>query len=160
VLAKGTVATAALSSLLTGCGYNYQSNTDLVNIAKQGATSADKLEVIIPYQLKSYSKPNVIESYAKGDAVKSIDGRIVDLYDPKQVAEAMGLTLDGTKDQFLYNITLSSICEKERVVAKTIPVTVATVKEGADLINNLEDRLMSDRARETISRSGDGKRSL
>ena len=128
--------TVALSAFLAGCnnGDNEVLNrVDLVNRINANAVGVSEIEVFFPDKLESRAQ-----------------GKIIDLTDPKQVAEAMGLPLTGEPDQFLYTIIITdghvskSDIQKSGVTKREIPITVATVKEGADIINSVEKLLVKD----------------
>lgn len=125
-LAKATIA----ASTLTGCARNYDASyVDLVNVHNPNAVSTNKIEITFPYAL-----------------VSDPEKKIIDLTNAEQVAEALEIKLDGKPDQLLYTIEVMSKVDpdSDHKITRSIPVTVKTIKEGADIINNAENALISE----------------
>jgi len=100
---------------------------DLVNRINPNAVGVSDIEVRFPEELESKAQ-----------------GKIIDLTDPKQVAEALWITLDGKPDQLLYEIIITDGTANQHTPTRKLPVTVATIQEGADIINNIEKLLVKD----------------
>ena len=116
---------AAAASLLTGCE-DPQHQTDLVNIQNPNATAVSTMTIEWPKEICSTPE------------------KIIDLTDPKQVAKALGIKLDGKPDQLLYTIKLGN-GDYQNMTPTTYPVMVSNVVEGAEFINRLANLLVSPR---------------
>lgn len=129
---KSIVRNGSLTAaLLASCSQARLDGIDIVNIQEPNAVTLNKMGIKYP-----------------DDLISETGGNIVNLSDPKQVAAAMGVELNGDPNQLLYEITIGRIDSAGGVLPdKTIPVTVANVKEASDFLNGLDNLFVTDRAK-------------
>ena len=58
----------------------------------------------------------------------------LNLNDPEQVAQALGVALSGDKKQVLYVIAMTAPTADQGVVRREIPIRVDNIREGAHMI--------------------------